>query len=250
METHFIKCINCVKEGCPLKCCSDDWLEKLDKYKKSFCYPARECFVREGSHSSGLYFIYNGKVKLTTTGINDKEQIIGFAGTEDFIDLGFADSHRVQFNAVTLEETYVAFLDKEIMQETLYTNPGMIYALLNRYSEGLRKMEYRLKCLAQMNIRERVAEALLFLEYSFGLNEHQALNAEVTRQDIADLAGTQIDHISRNLTSFEKEGLIERKQKQIIIKNKKGLKIILKNFGMPCFFNNQSTINQRYNKTG
>jgi CRP/FNR family transcriptional regulator len=89
--------------------------------------------------------------------------------------------------------------------------------LVSYLGNELEIAENRLKYLMQMNVREKTAEALLFIRKSFGLNDNNELNVYISRKDIAAIAGTSEELIIRQLSEFEKEKLIERRNHGSII---------------------------------
>ena len=105
------------------------------------------------------------------------------------------------------------------------------YNLILFYALELRRTELRVKYHAQMNIREKVAESFVYLNEVFGTDPStKKLNVELDRQEIADVAGTTPEQVSRQLSDFEDEKLILRKKREIQILNVKGLKNIVSNY--------------------
>ncbi|HEY3390992.1 MAG TPA: helix-turn-helix domain-containing protein, partial [Prolixibacteraceae bacterium] len=68
----------------------------------------------------------------------------------------------------------------------------------------------RNKYLAQMNVREKIAEVLLLLKETFGITLDSYLNMNLSRQEIADIAGTSVNRVTTQLNNFEDENLIVR----------------------------------------
>lgn len=82
------------------------------------------------------------------------------------------------------------------------------------YAEELNKSENRVKKIAQMNVRERVIDILLYLLKKFG-HTNNLLNINLSRKEIADFAGTTDEQVTRILSSLKKEGLIKIVNKKI-----------------------------------
>lgn len=106
-------------------------------------------------------------------------------------------------------------------------NPKFTYGLMMFYSRELRKMEERMKNLAQMNIREKIAESLLLVYENFGLNSSKELNVPFTREDIANIAGTTAEQVVRQITDFEEEGLIAKSGRKIALLDINGIRRII-----------------------
>jgi CRP-like cAMP-binding protein len=77
--------------------------------------------------------------------------------------------------------------------------------------------------LAQKPIRERLAEVLLLLKENFGVDQEQALQVVLTREEIASLVGTATESVIRLLSDFNQEGLVRLEGKRIHLINIPGL---------------------------
>jgi CRP/FNR family transcriptional regulator len=74
--------------------------------------------------------------------------------------------------------------------------------------------------MAQKNVRERMAEALLFFKASYGLDpEDQSLNVAFSREEIADFVGTSTETAIRLLSEFNQDEIIQLQGKKISILN-------------------------------
>ena len=99
------------------------------------------------------------------------------------------------------------------------------------YALELRRAELRVKYHAQMNIREKVAQAFVYINEVFGINSiSKSFNIELSRREIADIAGTTAEQVTRQLTDFEEEKLIQRDKREIKIINLKGIEDIVKDY--------------------
>jgi CRP/FNR family transcriptional regulator len=74
--------------------------------------------------------------------------------------------------------------------------------------------------MAQKPVRERMAEALLFIRETYGLeNDDQTINVTLTREEIANLVGTATETAIRLLSEFKHDGIVELSGKKIKILN-------------------------------
>jgi len=78
--------------------------------------------------------------------------------------------------------------------------------------------------MAQKSVKQRLAEALLYIHNSFGVNKDGILNVVLSREDYASVVGTATESAIRVLSQFKKEGLISTTGKQIKIEDIEGLK--------------------------
>jgi CRP/FNR family transcriptional regulator len=91
-------------------------------------------------------------------------------------------------------------------------------------SHELEDAERRVVEIAQKSVRERVAEALLVLKETFGVDQDgETLNSPLTREEIASIVGTAPESVIRTLAEFKADKLIETSGRAIRLKNVKGL---------------------------
>jgi CRP-like cAMP-binding protein len=208
--------------------CTAEWLHNISREKNQVLYKKGQYIFREGDRVFGLYFIQQGKVKIISTGINGKEQIVRLAIDGHIIGHRGYGSETYPIGAVALEDTRTCFLDNDILYSVFMNNPRFTYALMMFYAFELRKTEVRQRHLAQMSIREKVADTLIYLKEIFGMAARdKSLNIILSRQELADIAGTTSEQVTRELSDFENESLIKKDGKKIILLNVNGLNKII-----------------------
>jgi CRP-like cAMP-binding protein len=179
----------------------------------------------------GIYFIYQGKVKVTISGANDKEQIVRLAKEGHILGHRGYGGESYPIGAEALEDSSICFVTNELLYDTFITNPEFTYHLMMFYSRELRKSEQRIKYLAQMNVREKVAFALIYLVDTFGLNQtEKTLNIALSRNEIGSIIGINADQVSREISKLKKDNVLNTKGKKIIINNFDQLQEIIADF--------------------
>lgn len=216
MKKINVDCGDCINSNCFIK--KHLHLEKMQSFveKKTHhsCKKGQQ-FMIEGAPIQGLYFIYSGKAKVLKTGIYGKEQIVRLTKEGDTIGFrGFGTSNRYLISASAIEDTVLCNFSNEIMQEILRTIPEFTYDLMLFYAQELNKSENNIKKIAQMNVRERVIDTLLYLHKKFG-QKNNVIDISLSRKEIADFTGTTDEQITRILSSLKKEGLIKTIAKNI-----------------------------------
>ena len=81
--------------------------------------------------------------------------------------------------------------------------------------------------LAYNSLRKRVADALLTLEGKYRKENQDKFSMHISREDLANIAGTATESLIRTLSDFKSEHLIEIKEGNIIITNQKKLAAML-----------------------
>ncbi|MEQ6118600.1 Crp/Fnr family transcriptional regulator [Reichenbachiella sp. MALMAid0571] len=218
-------CTNCMNSNCIIKrnyhC--EGGKEFIAKKHTLHC-KKNQNFIIEGSPVHGLYFIYKGKAKIAKTGIHGREQIVRFAKDGETIGhRGFGSGQFYQISAVAMEDTILCNFGNEVLNEMLLKIPTLTYDFMLFYAEELNRSETKVKKFAQMTVREKVIDALLYMYRKFGLL-NGFLNVQLSRKEIADFAGTTDEQVIRVLSSLKKEALIHTKGKKIGLANPEALR--------------------------
>ena len=197
-------------------------LEKMKIFiekKNSFVCKKSQQFIIEGAPIQGLYFVYKGKVKTVKTGINGREQIVRLTTNGDIVGFrGFGTSNRCLIGASALEDTILCNFSNEDMLDLLKNVPEFTFDLMLFYAEELNKSENNIRKIAQMNVRERVIDTLLYIYRKFGQSKG-IIDVDLSRRDIADFAGTTEEQVIRVISSLKKELLINTVGKKIGLLN-------------------------------
>ncbi len=224
--TKKTTCANCIKRNYSLLSdLSHDELELLNNNRYIVSYKVGETICKEGTKSLGLICLNKGKVKMTKSGLNGTEQILTLKKPVDFI--GFRtlmNGNTYYSSAVVLEDASVCIINKEDFFNVIANNEQLAFKIIRYLTQELSQMEDRMVNLIQKHIRARMADALLLINNIYGTDSNGILAVSLKRLDLAALSNMTVSNVSRVLSSFSKEKLIEINKRDIKIKNLKALK--------------------------
>src|SRR3954449_1615698 len=185
------------KNDCDLKSCSlckgclKEWLPALDANRKTYDFKKGEQLFQEGEEVTGIYFIVSGKAKVHKKWELEKELIIRFAGPGDIIGhRGLGKQTIYPVSATAIEPVTACFIDLDFFFATLKVNHDYAFELLMFYAEELQESEKRMRNLAHMTVKARMAYGILKLEEKFGVTDTGELNIPISRNDLAAYNGT------------------------------------------------------------
>src|ERR1035437_3824757 len=229
-------CALCDSKNCFIHKLSPEWLSWVDSKKFTVDFPKGQNIFWENAEVNGVYFIKTGKVKVFSLGINNKEKIVRLAGDGHIFGHRGYGAEKYPVSAATLAGSFVCFIDNTSLYELFMTNPLFSYSMMMFYSQELRKSEQRAKYNSQMTSKERIISALLYAKETFGYSQtdenSHTLNVYLTRSEIASIADTTAEEVSRVLTSLEKRKLILKKGRDIQLLNEQKLSEIIKDYGI------------------
>lgn len=218
---HMSECKSCKNLNCLIKQNSvDPNVFQLLETKHTLKYKKGQQFIIEGTPAHGLFFAYQGKVKVVKTGVENREQIVRFAQDGDVIGHrgGFGSSSYYSISAETLEDSTLCYFSKKDLKNILLKNSRLCFDFMLFYADELSASETRVRKLAQMSVRERVIDAVLLMDRKFGSTD-QLLNINLNRKDYADYSGTTEEQVIRVFSKLKKEGLLNAKGRRIGILN-------------------------------
>lgn len=213
-----VDCKICSTCTCLVKNCSEEWLDKLSAAKTSPNYPKGQYLFMEGSFVMGAYFVLKGNVKVVSSSLDGKEHTVRLARAGHIIGHTGIGLEKYSIGAVTLTESQICFVDNQTLQNAFMENPKFTFEVMRHYSRELRKSEIRTKCLAMMNNEEKVILGLLYIADTFVQNpEDTQVEIHLSRQEIAQIIGTNPEQVSRVLSALKKEKMIDTQERAIFL---------------------------------
>ncbi|BAU52381.1 Crp/Fnr family transcriptional regulator [Mucilaginibacter gotjawali] len=211
----------CDLKSCFLcKFCLKDWIPAIAANRKNFEVKKGQQLFKEGDPAAGIYFIYSGAVKVHKRWDNEKELILRFAKTGDIVgQMGLGPEATYPVSATAIEAGLACFVDMEFFDSTLNINTQFTKQLVMVLANDLKESEKRMRNLAHMPVKGRVAQALINLKNQFGTNNDGYINIELSRQDLASFTGASYESLFRVINDLTEEKLIGVSGKSILIRD-------------------------------
>ena len=201
--------------------CLKEWLPAIQAHRKTIPVKKGTVIFKEGDNVDGIYFVYQGKVKVHKKWGAGKELILRIAGKGAILGhRGLGKSNLYPISATVLEDSTVCFIDLNFFQSTLKVNHDFTCKLMMFFAEELQESEKNMRNLAHMSVKGRVAQALLMLQEKFGTTAEGFININLSRQDLASLAGTTYETVFRIISDLTEENILTIRNKNIYISNK------------------------------
>lgn len=202
------------------KLCLPEWLPAVAVNKKTFHFKKGEIIFKEGEVVKGIYFVFDGSIKVHKKWGDEKELIIRFAKKgEIFGHRGLGEDIIYPVSGTAIEATTACFVDLEFFKKTLKVNNDFTIGLLMFYANELQRSERKMNNLAHMQVKGRIADSLLSLFNKFGVTADGAINIILSRQDLASYSGTTYETVFRILNEFKQDEIINIENKNIYIQN-------------------------------
>ncbi len=190
---------------------NEEFLTKIEQMGVMRDYKKDMTILSKSYAGTGLYVITKGKVKVIENETDGREIILELLGEHDYFgEMSLIDNKNPSADVIAMEDTELFFLSREEFLNLLKENPNIGIALLEEMTRRLRMTDTKIKSLSISNAEGRIASAILQIAESTGIIHQGSVQVILPYQhDIANLAGTSRETVSRVLHALEKKGLIE-----------------------------------------
>lgn len=193
-------------------------LNELSDNSRLRNYKKKQTVYSEGDHLSHVFMIKQGGVRTYMIYQDGREIATGMLGVGEFFGYDSVLLNKpCSDNAETLEYTELNLLSRDDFHSLLFKNPGISKKFIELLSGNVREKQEQLLKLAYNSVRKRVADALLNLAEKFGEKGSDITTIKVSRDDLAAMVGTANETVSRTLSDFKDEKLIEKEASTIKI---------------------------------
>lgn len=182
-------------------------------------YKKHEIIYNEGEIPSQLFCLLSGKVKVYKDGVGGRCQIVRVMNA--FEPFGYRASFSGEpfiTAAAAFEPSVIACVPLDVVRDLITKNAAFAWYFIHQLASVLGMSDARTVNLTQKHIRGRLADSILFMRDSYGLEDDgQTLNISLSREDLANLSNMTTSNAIRTLSLFAHEGLIEAKGRKIKI---------------------------------
>jgi CRP-like cAMP-binding protein len=184
------------------------------KYKKG------SIILLEEEAGAALFVIVSGKVKIVRTDDDGREVILSILGENDFFgEMAILDGLARSASVVAITKTDLFMIHRRDFLKLLTDFPAVAVSLLKELTMRLRKADAQIKSLSLKDAAGRVANVILQLADDIGRIRKGRVEIDELplQQDLANMAGTSRETISRMVHMFIKKGHIELQGNKLII---------------------------------
>ncbi|EAR16056.1 transcriptional regulatory protein [Robiginitalea biformata HTCC2501] len=226
------RCENCiVRKFNSLKAMSKEELKAVSDSKVSRKIKKGEIIFDEGEKLAGVYCVRDGVSKLSKLSENGKDQIVKLASKGQVLgQRSVVAEESANLSATAVNDMEICFIPREAITDTLHKNPEFSYEVLQTMAHDLREADDVIVNMSQKSVKQRIAQALLYLRENFGEDGEGYLLLVLSREDIASVVGTATESCIRMLSELRKEGLIKTSGKRLSITDARKLKSLADGF--------------------
>jgi CRP/FNR family cyclic AMP-dependent transcriptional regulator len=214
MSEHILSSINIFSD------LSDNELEKLQKVFKPRNYLKNSMIILEEEYGDLVFVVKTGTIKITRVNDEGKEVILALLGPgEIFGELAILDGEARSANALAQENCQLLAINKEDFLDILKHNFSISYSLMCELAKRLRKSDQQIEALSLSDAEHRIGVSLLNLAEDMGVIRKGKVTIQNLpfQQDIANMAGTSRETVSRVMKILENKDMISKEGHTLII---------------------------------
>ena len=180
-----------------------------------------EFFFFQGDPAVYFYVLISGRAKLMQ--MNPAGQQVNLRTINEWQMFGalgaVRDNAAYPATAQALEHSTALAIKSDFLREMMQSRPYLSFDLMKLMTSYIQEMQERYRELATEKVERRIAHALLRLVAQMGIKvAGGGIELTFTRQDLAEMSGTTLYTVSRVLSEWEKQGLVEAGRERVSIR--------------------------------
>ena len=207
MDLEFLRSVNIFSD------LSETELGSIQDVCKTRKYPKNSMIILEEEMGDVVFIVMSGTVKITRVNDEGKEVILAMLGSgEVFGEMAILDGESRSANALSQENCEVITINREDFLNIIKTNNKVAINLMTEFAIRLRKSDQQIEALSLDDAEHRIGVSILNLAEEMGVIRQGAVTVQNLpyQQDIANMAGTSRETVSRVMKIFEERGLITK----------------------------------------
>ncbi len=212
--------IRLLKKVTLFKSLEEKELEKIANLSSFHKYKKESIILMEAEAGNSLFIISKGRVKISRISDEGKEVILAILKEGDFFgEMSLLNGHVRSANVTAIEDSELLMLKRNDFFNLLHSHPELSINLLKELAKRIRMSDTQIKSLSLLDAVSRVASAVIQLvEIGGTIREGKMIIEKLpSQQDLANMAGTSRETVSRAFKLFIEEGYIVKKGDKIVI---------------------------------
>lgn len=198
---------------------SEEELGVVRASKTQVLFRRGDTLAKQGTFASYILFVVNGLCRQYIEGFASKTFNMRVVQPGEFIGLSAVFNKNVfSYSAVALTDCHAFLVEKEAVMSVIEKNGRFGMSIIGRYCEQNANLYKTMQSVLYKQMNGRMAETLLYLD---SLREaHADIFQLLSRREIADFAAVSVESAVKLLKNFEKDGLIELREREVVIKER------------------------------
>lgn len=192
---------------------------EIREYMHLFRFNKNEYICREEEYLNNMFFLVDGKAKVSKHLENGKSLLLSFYNPLKIIgDVEFIKNNKTDCSVQAIRDTYCIGIKFEIVRSKLISDCKFLLNVCDYLSEKLRDNSNNSSINLLYPLENRLASYMVAFANLDAYNNKKIIFNE-SYSEIAELLGTSYRHLHRTLNKFCSEGILEKKNREYSIEN-------------------------------
>lgn len=185
-------------------------LVSIGRGKKTLSIGKGNSIFSQGDAADAVFYIQEGKVKLSVVSPKGKEAVVAILGPRDFFGEACLATQSIRLaSATTVGKSTIVRIDKTTMIRMLHDDPTFSETFLAHVLSRNMRIEENVVDLLFNSSEKRLARALLLMAHIGKNSKPEPALAKVSQETLAEMIGTTRSRVSFFMNKFRKLGFIE-----------------------------------------
>ena len=184
------------------------FLPKVDGKKSILKFRKKRAIFSQGDAADAVFYILEGKVKLTVLSSKGKVAVIAILEQGDFLGEACLSGQLIR-TATVLAESTILRIDKPAMIRVLRQEPAFAEMFMSHLLSRNIRIEEDLVDQLFNSSEKRLARVLLLLAHFGKESNVEPIIPKISQETLADMVGTTRSRVSFFLNKFRSLGLID-----------------------------------------
>lgn len=197
----------------------DDDIRRIADLMVTKKYKKNNLIIFEEDLGRNMFILKKGRVKISGISNEGGEAIFSILGEGEFFgELSIIDGLPRSATVTSIEEVSLWVLNRGDFMEMLHKYPQISITLLKELARRIRRSDHQIKSLSLKDARGRVGATLIRLAEDIGFvrGGKVVIDEMPLQRDLANIAGTSRETISRVIKKFEDDGDIVKLENSLI----------------------------------
>lgn len=196
--------------------------DELLREARSMRYSKGTAVFDQGLEAACFFLLLHGHLRVEKTTAQGQQTVVRYVSAGELFGVAQAMNLKdYPATAVAAVDSIVLAWPSSSWQRLIVKYPSLAASALQTVGSRLQDTQARVLEISNEQVEQRVAHALLRLAKQAGRKIESGVEIDfpISRQDIAEMTGTTLHTVSRILSAWESEGLVEGGRQRIVLRN-------------------------------
>ena len=202
--------------------CSAAELDDILREARSARYPKNTHVFQQGNAADSFFLLLHGHLRVVKITPDGQQVVVRYVVPGEVFGVAMAMGWKTYpATAAAVEDSVALVWPASAWPQLVAKHPVLAANTMQTIGGRLQEAHTRIVEMSTEQVEQRVAHALLRLAQQAGRRSERGVQIDfpLSRQDVAEMTGTTLHTVSRTLSAWEQQGLIESGRQRIVILN-------------------------------